>query len=58
MEIKSINMEQEETKTGGMFLNKPREVAKNVSLCSVARLLSGVTEMQIFPLVWENVCLT
>lgn len=40
VEIKSINMKQEETKTGGMFLNKPWEVVKNVSLCSVARLFS------------------
>lgn len=40
VEIKSIYIKQEETKTGGMFQNKPREVVKNVSLCSVARLFS------------------
>lgn len=50
VEIRSINMKQEETKTGGMFLNKSREVAKNVSLCSVARLFSeGWQRCRFFP---------
>lgn len=48
VEIKSIDIKQEDTKTGGMFLNKASEVEIIQASPHCQMILKGAKEMQIF----------